>query len=52
MKPYIALFLLAFLPAALFSRDITTLSGTTYKNAKVFDSNATELVITTRTRTC
>ncbi|MFZ2656347.1 MAG: hypothetical protein WAX69_15560 [Victivallales bacterium] len=45
MKLYLALFFFALLPAALFSRDITTLSGTTYKDAKVFDSNPRELTI-------
>lgn len=45
MKLYLALFLFAFVPVALFSRDITTLSGITYNNATVFDSNAGELII-------
>lgn len=45
MKLYLALFLFAFLPVALYSRDITTLSGITYKNAEVFESNAGELTI-------
>ncbi|HCE45828.1 MAG TPA: hypothetical protein DET40_19970 [Lentisphaeria bacterium] len=45
MRFYLAVFLFALLPAALFSRDITTLSGTTYKDVKVFDSNPRELTI-------
>ena len=45
MKLYLALFLFALLSAALYSRDITTLSGITYRNATVFDSNAGELII-------
>jgi hypothetical protein len=45
MKLYLALFLFVFLPVALFSRDITTLSGITYNNATVFDSNAGGLTI-------
>jgi len=45
MKLYLVVFLFGLLPSALFSLDITTLSGTTYKDAKVFDVNAVELVI-------
>ena len=45
MKIYLVVFLFGLLPAVLFSRDITTLSGTTYKDAKVFDSNPVELII-------
>lgn len=45
MKLLLALFMYVFLSAVLFSRDITTLSGTTYKNATVFDSNPGELII-------
>ncbi len=45
MKIYLVVCLFGLLPAALFSRDITTLSGTTYKDAKVFDSNPVELII-------
>lgn len=45
MKPLLSLFLFSLLSAALYSRDITTLSGITYKNAEVFESNAVELTI-------
>jgi hypothetical protein len=45
MKLYVVLFLFALLPATLFSRDITTLSGTTYKDVTVNGSNAIELII-------
>lgn len=45
MRFLIATVLLATLSLTLFARDISTLSGKTYKNATVFDSNAAELVI-------
>lgn len=45
MKVLIAVFFLAVVSLTLFSRDITTMSGTTYKDATVFDTNAAELVI-------
>lgn len=45
MKILITAVLFAVVSFALFSRDITTLSGTTYKDATVFDTNAAELVI-------
>lgn len=45
MRLSLAVFLTVFLSTVLFSRDITTLSGTTYKNATVFDSNPGELII-------
>jgi hypothetical protein len=45
MRIFIAVVLFTAVSLTLFSRDITVLSGTTYKNATVFDSNAAELVI-------
>lgn len=51
MKTLIATVLLSLASLTLFSRDITTLSGTTYKNATVFDSNAAELVISYKNAT-
>ena len=45
MKIFIAAVLFAGVSFTLFSRDFTTLSGTIYKNATVFDTNAAELVI-------
>lgn len=45
MKLYVVLFLFALLPATLFSRDITTLSGTSYKDVTVNGSTAIELII-------
>ncbi len=45
MKILFAAVLVALFSLTLFARDITTLSGATYKNATVFDTNAAELVI-------
>lgn len=45
MRILFASVLFATLSLTLFARDISTLSGKTYKNATVFDSNAAELVI-------
>ncbi len=45
MKFIIASFLLALVPLTLFPRDITTLSGTTYNNATVLESDDTKLTI-------
>jgi hypothetical protein len=45
MKVLIAVFFFAVVSLTLFSRDITTVTGTTYKDATVFDTNAAELVI-------
>ncbi|HBC89481.1 MAG TPA: hypothetical protein DCZ94_21295 [Lentisphaeria bacterium] len=51
MKIILSLILLVLIQASLLSRDITTLSGTTYKDAKVFDSNAAELIISYQDKT-
>lgn len=45
MRILFASVLFATISLTLFARDISTLSGKTYKNATVFDSNAAELVI-------
>ncbi len=45
MKFYLALLMSVSIAASLYSRDITTLSGTTYKDAKIFDSNPREIII-------
>jgi hypothetical protein len=45
MKILFVSVLFALVSFTLFSRDITTLSGTSYKNAKVYASNPAELVI-------
>ena len=45
MKIYLAVFLFAFFQFALFPRDITTLSGTTYRDVKVNGASAIELTI-------
>jgi len=45
MKLYLSVFLFVMLQFALFPRDITTLSGTAYKDVKVLDVNAAEITI-------